>query len=386
MRSRVPAFALAFTAIMIILAFLPAENKALTVDPYEVYPGTLYLPLVDYDEKGDTLLLTITFKGTSSEDYQPRGIDILIVDETRAKRTSRMEFLEGEAVWIRKNVTLRVEEEITNPTNSEKAIVFNNPVREGDNDDWDNATVRIRIDYEVKNKQEEEGMDFVPIVLAIVLIIVVLVLISMVIIYFKRRSKDARTFFNPETGPYYAFRSVLDGKTYYIDPDQYARLYESNSLGNYDFLGTAPRIGGTITPPEGSAMEAAMSTPMEGQIMTAVPIDQSQQLDLASLEATPVNPEQADPRDYPDYESPPAYDEPQDALGMQSYPEGMTGTETGDHTSDSIYQESQIPAPEGPSVSEDAHSPPDAGDGGEPPLQTQSGEGSDTGGQEVEEQ
>jgi hypothetical protein len=385
MRSRVPVFALAFTAVMITLAFLPAENEALTVDPYEVYPGTLYLPLVDYDEKGDTLSLTITFKGTSSEDYQPRGIDILIVEESRARRTTRMEFLEGEAVWIRKNVTLRVEEEITNPTNSEKAIVFNNPVREGDNDDWDNATVRIRIDYEVNNKQEEDGMDFIPILVAIVLVIVILVLISMVIIYFKRRSKDARTFFNPETGPYYAFRSVLDGKTYYIDPDQYARLYESNSLGNYDFLGTAARIGGTITPPEGSAMEAAMSTPMEGQIMTAVPIDQSQQFDLASLQATPVDPQQDAPRDNQQGESPPEYSETQDALGMQSYPAGMTREETGSQPSDSAHQEASPSAPEGPPVSEEAPYPPDAGADGEPPLQTRAGEDNDTGGQGNEE-
>jgi hypothetical protein len=293
-RSRVPTFALTFTAIMLTIVFFPAGSEgAVTLDPYEVIPGTIiWLDLIDFDHKGDELTLTITFKGTSSEDYESRGIDLLILDKSRAEKTTKIEIAEPRAIWVKKNVSTRIEEKIRNPTDGKKSIVFYNPLQTGDEFDWDNSTVRIRIDYEVENSKEDEGLDILPILLASLIVVIILVLISMVVIYFKRRSKDARTFFNPESGPYYAFRSAIDGRIYYIDPDQYARLYESNSLGNYDFLGTATRIGGPITPPDGGPTEGAVSSPMGGKILTAVPIEGSiQQVDLASMDATPIAPD-----------------------------------------------------------------------------------------------
>lgn len=291
MRSRVP-FALVFTAIMLFIAMLPGSDGAMTLDPYEIVPGTFIpLKLSDFDEKGDVLTLTITFKGSSAEDYEPRGIDILILDQSRADKTTRIEIAETEAFFVMKNVSIRVEKEIKNPTNGKKSIVFYNPSQKGDDKDWDNATVRIRIDYEVKNKEEGQGLDILPIVVIALVVIIIILVIFMGFYYFKRRSKDARTFFNPQDGPYYAFRSMIDGKVYYIDPDQYARLYESNSLGNYDFLGTATRIGGPITPPEGSQMENAMSGTTEGPVLTPIPIVGDQpQVDIASMEAIPISP------------------------------------------------------------------------------------------------
>ncbi len=290
MRSRV-GLVLVFTAIMIIPAILPGSSGAVTLDPYEVAPGVLIpLKLTDFDEKGDILTLTITFKGSSAEDYEPRGIDILILEKSRADKTTRIDIAETEAFLVLRNVSIRVEKEIKNPTNSQKSIVFFNVMRDDDADDWDNATVRIRIDYEVKNKEEDQGLDILPIVVVVLVVIIVILVIFMGFYYFRRKSKDARTFFNPQDGPYYAFRSMIDEKVYYIDPDQYAGLYESNSLGNYDFLGTATRIGGPITPPEGSQTDNTMLGQSESPVLTPIPIVNDQpQIDIASMEAMPVS-------------------------------------------------------------------------------------------------
>jgi hypothetical protein len=68
-------------------------------------------------------------------------------------------------------------------------------------------------------------------------------------------------------------------------------LYSSNSLGEYDFMGTASRIGGTIMPPDDVGIEAVTSMPMEGQMMAAVPIEGGQPpIDISNLEATPIDP------------------------------------------------------------------------------------------------
>jgi hypothetical protein len=329
MRSRVLAYTLACTAVLLFFIGPPSVEGAITHDPYEVQPGAVIpLKLSDFDEKGDVLTLTITFKGTSSEDYVPRGIDILILDYNRAVRTTRTDLVESEAIYLRKNVSTRIEEDIKNPTGSEKGILFFNEMREGDAEDWDNATVRIRIDYEVKNREEEEGLNFIPILIIVLAILIVAGAIVLVFFYFKRRSKDARTFFNPEKGPYYAFSSLIDGKTYYIDPDQYARLYESNSLGNYDFLGTAARIGGQITPPEG----ARTGTPVDGQMMTAVPIDGgSPAIDIASMEATPIPVDQPSPQGFNASES---FSDPENASGFDGMqappPVASPGTDISD--------------------------------------------------------
>lgn len=267
-----------------------AAQDTQTIDPYPVPPDTtIPLDLVDFDKKGDVLKLTIVFKGTTADDYVPRPINIVILDKSQARNIQKFDYAEEQGIYVRKDISIRIEEEIENPSNGQKSIMFFNPGNASDHKDssaHENATVTLRIDYTVVNVQEDSGLNIMPIVMVVLIVIVVVLLVGGVIFYFKRRSKDAKTFFSPETGPYYAFKSLLDDRIYYLDPDQYAKLYNSNSLDEYDYLGTATRIGGTIMPPD---EEPFIQTPMMGKPLEATPIQQGESaVDLTNMQATPV--------------------------------------------------------------------------------------------------
>jgi hypothetical protein len=245
------------------------------------------------DEKGDKLELTIVFKGITSDDYVPRGIDVYILEQSMANQVTNDLKAELTSIYMKQNFTDRLVIDVENPGNTQMSVLFFNRIRGNDTQNdttWKNAAVDIRIDYDVFEAAEDEGLNFIPILIAIFIVIIVLVGIVLALTFFKRRNKDVNTFFSPTEAPFYAFKSILDGKIYYLDPDQYAKLYNSNSLDEYDFLGTATRIGGTIMPPDDVAAEAVSSMPMEGQMMTAVPIEGGQPpVDIANMEAQPID-------------------------------------------------------------------------------------------------
>ena len=290
-------------ASLIILVILSAPllvslpSDAITHDNYEVPPGApIPLKLEDMDKKGDVLKLTIVFKGTSSENFVPRAIDIVILDKSQADRIPRFEIAKQQGFFVRENVSVRFEEEITCPSDGQKSIMFYNHMKEGDQDDWDNATVKIKIDYHVENVKEESGPNILKWVIVFFLTAFAITAIVLSVLYFKRRSRDARMFFDTEKGAYYVFKSILDDRIYYFDGNQYSQLYNSNSLDEYDYLGTATRIGGPVMPPDNLGMEAAITTPMGEQMMLSPPVAGTPApVDLSSMEAVPVAPPPAEP-------------------------------------------------------------------------------------------
>ncbi len=370
MRKIFPILAVSVIFAVAFIAFISEDSEGkVTIDPYPVPPGVpIPLTLEDFDSKGDILELTIVFKSASSDDFIPRGINILILDSSRSINVRSYEIAEEQSIFVRTNVSTLMSVDVENPNNKDKSIMFFNPQQESDTvpGAWENATVRLRIVYNVNNVPEDEGMNLLPIIMAFAIIIAIILTIVATIMFFRRRSKDANLFFNPEDGPYYAFRSIIEDKVYYLDPEQYAQLYNSTSMDEYDFLGTATRIGGPITSPDSIGMEAITSMPMEGQLMMAVPLEgEQEQVDIASMEAMPVAPSPIE--DYPEQGS---VEEPlqevltqEDLYGehQQEVPEGS------DPSSDTLEQdhkeevmEEQAPAEEAPS---DISTPPPSNDG-----------------------
>ena len=374
MRKIFPIFTISMVLTVAFITSISYDSDGkVTIDPYEVPPETMIpLTLSDFDFKGDVLKLTIVFKEIFTEDYIPRGINILIVDKTLADRSPKYETAEAQAIFVRTNVSTLMSVDVENTRNGKKSIMFFNPLQDGDIDPddsgaWENGTVRIRIDYTVINVAEDEGMNILPIVMVFAIIITIAIMIMATIMFFKRRSKDVKTFFDSTDGPYYTFRSIVEDKVYYLDPDQYARLYNSNSMDEYDFLGTATRIGGPITPPDGIGMEAMTSMPMDGQLMMAVPLEGGQPpVDIASMEAMPIAPTPVEgipeqgiveepPQEDPTYEE--LYGQYQQEVPDPSSPSPDTPEQD---NKEAVVEEQKEPAPEDPSGIS-AQPPPDEG-------------------------
>jgi len=316
--------------ILTIVSVIP-DSCAITRTDYEVYPENLHrFDLIGFDEKGDVLHLTIIFKRTSDSgsEMDVRPIDIMIIEKSLSIQNIDNTIAEQEAMYKLKNVSQRIEKDIECLRDGQKTICFYHPKRDGDDVDWENSTVTLRIDYDVKETRSQSGFDWVKWTIILLVISVVIILIVTVIIFIKRRTRDKRSFFNPEEGPYYVFRSVAEDKVYYFTPEQYGQLYISNSLNDFDFLGTSTRIGGGIIPP---AQEGYVQTypsgdgyPM-GQPMMAAPyippmeqpLQQSQAVQpgtyytvgtalppegyppVVQATSVPFSPQEAGPEDYP---------------------------------------------------------------------------------------
>lgn len=267
MRSKMlPSALLILTVLFIIISLLPSPVKAITYDPYEIPPGApRWFSLQDFNEKGDRIELQVVFKLTSDGNFQERPIDVLILESSRARRNPSIDGAREHAIYIKEDVGTRLEVVIENTMNAEMSIIFYNEQQDGDLENWDNATVKIRVDYEVFNAEKNDSNILLVIILVLLIVVTIAMLIGIGFYFLKRRMKDARSFFNPEAGLYYVFRDI-DGSIMYFTAEQYTDLYNSHGLVTYEYLGQAMKKGGPV--------------------MT--PVDELQEQDIASLPAQPM--------------------------------------------------------------------------------------------------
>jgi hypothetical protein len=235
--------------------------------------------VADFDEKGDIMDLQVTFKMTSNNTLRP--IDIMILESFRANRiSSSSSFFEmrNYSIYFKEEVGKRLETSIENTKNGKMSIVFHNELQDGDNDNWDNATVNIRVDYQVFNVEENESNVLLIIILILLIIVTLAMLVGIGFFFLKRRMKDSRTFFSPDGGVYYVFRDI-DGSIMYFNAGQYTDMYNSHGLVTYEYLGQAMKKGGPVmTPIEEGVPSGQDASLMQTQPMTPVPIVGSEAL------------------------------------------------------------------------------------------------------------
>ena len=188
MRSKMlPAALLAISILIIMLLSLPAPARGITYDPFDVPPGgPWFFELSDFDEKGDQMELQVVFKLTGNGSFQERPIDIVVMEFSKVRRNPSLEAARTDAIFIEEDVETRLEVMIENTKNARMSIGFYNEQQEGDLNDWDNATVKIREDYEVFNAEKSES----NVVLVIILVLLILITIALVIgigFYFLKR-------------------------------------------------------------------------------------------------------------------------------------------------------------------------------------------------------
>ncbi len=260
--------------IMMVLTgivLVPGKGKAPSIDPYEVPPGNpLWFPLEGLDTEGEVLHYTITFKRSQMEGDIQRPIDFILLDRTIADQNPTIDIAMQLGLLMKPNISERTVGEFKNDRDSQIMALFFNHLREGDTKDWDNASVIIRFDYYITGERKEESSPLIMIVLVVFAVVILVSLVILLVRRLKRGKKDAVTFFSPETGPYYAVRALVDSRVFYLDPDQYSQLYSSGRLNEFEFLGTSPRVGGMIIPPDGQ--EAVV---LEAQALPDIPLQEA---------------------------------------------------------------------------------------------------------------
>ncbi len=273
--------------VLSCLVIVPEIGRAPSIDPYEVPPGNpIWFPLDGFDSEGEVLHYTITFKKSQKEGDVQRPIDFILIETSIADQNPDMEIALQFSLHSKQNISERTVGEFKNDRDSQVMALFFNDLRDDDKKDWDNASVLIRFDYYITGEESEARSPFLTVLIVVFAVIVLLVMVVLIVRRFKRGKKDAVTFFNPETGPYYVVRALVDSRVFYLDQNQYSQLYSSGRLNEFEFLGTSPRVGGTIIPPEGQ--EAVV---LEPQALPAIPLQEAFTSDdvlLANMTAQPV--------------------------------------------------------------------------------------------------
>ncbi|MGA1794192.1 MAG: hypothetical protein ACMUHM_09590 [Thermoplasmatota archaeon] len=286
----------------LLVMMIPSHSEAVSYDPYDIPPGApRWFDLEDFDQKGDRLQLTIIFKTrTENGTPQERPISFFIV-KTSLLHKENVENVRKEALFSRENVATRQEfvggNSIVNPVNGGMTIVFYNEQQDSDRENWDAAYVKVRVDYDVINKTEEESNFLLILILVILIIIILVVGIGMGYYVLNRRIKASRTFFNPDGQLYYVFRDI-DGSVFYFTEDQYTHMYNQNALVTFEYLGQATKKGGPVMiPVEEQGMYEEGMAPIFAQPTTPVPLDVQmppQTLSSAPPPSDQYQPEQTD--------------------------------------------------------------------------------------------
>jgi hypothetical protein len=285
------------------------------------------------DKKGDVLKLTVVYKKNPDNTFQERPLEILIMETTQANRNPNIELARNLSVHSWQGVEQRLEDSFINTRNAQMSLVFYNELRPGDTEEgmWENATLRIRVDYEVEEGSTEDSANYLVIILVILIIAIVIALCILGFFWIKRRVRDANTFFSSESGLYYVFRDI-DGTILYFTPDQYAQMYSSNALVTYEYIGQSMKKGGPVMTPVDEA-------PYQDQV-NAAPM--AQPLMASPLEAQPASlPGQG--YDQGDYQQDPTIYEDGEGIppGQEYYPEAAApGIEEATSGSDG-YQDDQ---------------------------------------------
>ncbi|MCU0798089.1 MAG: hypothetical protein MUC62_00250 [Candidatus Thermoplasmatota archaeon] len=269
------------------ILLVPGKGRAPSIDPYEIPPGNpLWFPLDGLDAEGEVLHYTITFKRSQKDGDLQRPIDFILLERSIADQNPTIEIALQLGLVMKPNISERTVGEFKNDRDSQIMALFFNHLREGDTRDWDNASVNIRFDYYITGERKEESSPLIVIVLVVLAVMILILMVILLVRRLKRGKKDSVTFFSPETGPYYAVRALVDSRVFYLDPDQYSNLYSSGRLNEFEFLGTSPRVGGMIIPPEGQ--EAVL---LEPQALPSIPLQEAfvtDELLMSDMTAQPV--------------------------------------------------------------------------------------------------
>jgi hypothetical protein len=222
------------------------------------------------DKKGDVLKLTVVYKKNPDNTFQERPLEVLILETVQANRNPNIELARNLSVHSWPGVEQRLEDSFVNTRNAQMSLVFYNEMKPGDSDEgnWENATLKIRVDYEVEEASVEDSANFLMIILVILLVAIAIALGVLGFFWVKRRVRDANTFFTPEGGLYYVFKDI-DGTILYFTPEQYAQMYNSNALVTYEYIGQSMKKGGPVMTPidEAPYQEQVNAAPMAQPLM-----------------------------------------------------------------------------------------------------------------------
>ncbi len=249
----------------------PVSQKARAAShDIDLGPGAPYwFDLEDFDEKGDQLTLTVLFLKKPDGTFQERPIDIMIIRSSRLRGTPTVDALLDLAMFYQKDVNRSIRDrEFKNTEGAQMSILLFNEKQPGEVEDQ-NSTVRLRVDYFVDNVEREGDSNIMGILIIIVAALLIAGLLVLGVIFLKKKIKERSAFYNTDQSGYYVFRDI-DDAVYYFTPAQYAKMYASNSLVTYEYLGQASRKGGPIMNP---AAQQPQALPMEAQPMTPVPIE-----------------------------------------------------------------------------------------------------------------
>jgi len=146
--------------------FLPGEVEAESHTWDEtIGPGEYYkIELIDYDEKGDELEISVVNRPNMPGSEYLRPVNIFILNEHHSKEYTRtpLDELENNAVLFEYGFSgERFERSAENPENCQMYLVIENGWRDTDGVDKENETASVLIEYEVNNKAEEAGLEWI---------------------------------------------------------------------------------------------------------------------------------------------------------------------------------------------------------------------------------
>lgn len=290
-RSRtITIFSIWLTAALTIVV-IPEAGADTQTHNIDLSPGApFWFSLKDFDSEGDILTMTVLFLKKSDGSFQERPIDIMIIRSSRVRGTPTVEALVDFAMYYEQDVNRSIrDKEYEHDEGGKMSLLFFNDRLPGDDFiDDQNKTVKLRVDYEVTNVAKDEGANLVLIIIIMVIIIALIGLGILGFLFLKKKLKERSTFFNTDASGYYVFRDI-DESIYYFTPQQYAKMYASNSLVTYEYLGQAAKKGGPILNP--NVQQADMQV-YDAQPMTPVPLEaQPQPMDQGTAPIDNMYPE-----------------------------------------------------------------------------------------------
>ena len=212
----------------------------------EILPNS-YKPieLRGFDRSGDVMHITISHK--MIEGKRIRSIDMYMTNSRTVEYFSlRKQGNPDEmAMYYQRNISSRFERDYKCLWNEQIYLILDNPWREGDDHDLENATAIVRVDYSVKDALKGGSNRLLVLLIIILGTLIVLIILTAGIILFRKRRKEVDSFFKKGNFMYYALRGP-DGNVFYFGPDQYMRMKESNSIVGFVLLGYTREIGGDI--------------------------------------------------------------------------------------------------------------------------------------------
>ncbi len=281
----IAGFSIAFFALS-IPTVSSGETHTFEVD---IEPGEYQkIKLVEYDNRGDSLGITLARVVATGDTSIPRSLNYYILENHYAKQYSHAPeyLLQDKALVYKMNYTDKIysKENLVCNVDAQMHIIIDNYWRSGDESGDANLTVKVKINYYVDPYIPDEGL---PIMLIILLLIGLLVIVGVIIgiILWKKKEKEGALPFAIPEGQYTVYRG-MDGSVYYLNRSQYDRMSNDGSILQYEYMGHADMIGGVpvmdsvqassyhqdglnlsmIAQPEGGASYPDQAYPSQGQM------------------------------------------------------------------------------------------------------------------------